>query len=70
LDTLTALNDPRTAPAVETARAGIISGAFEPFTGPLADQNGAVRVSAGTRMTDEEIWNMGWFVEGVIGIIP
>jgi basic membrane protein A len=70
LDTLTALNDPRAAPAIETARAGIIAGTFEPFTGPLTDQSGNVRVPAGTRMTDEQIWNMGWFVRGVIGTIP
>jgi basic membrane protein A len=29
-----------------------------------------VKVPAGTKMTDDEIWNMGWFIKGVIGIIP
>jgi basic membrane protein A len=70
LDALTANNDPRTADAVATAKAAIIAGTLEPFTGPLKDQSGAVKVPAGTKMTDEEIWNMGWFVQGVIGTIP
>jgi basic membrane protein A len=70
LDTLTANNDPRTAPAVIAAENKIKAGTLEPFTGPLADQSGAVKVAAGTKMSDDEIWNMGWFVKGVIGTIP
>ena len=70
LDALTANNDPRAAPIIADMTAKIKSGAFEPFTGPLADQSGAIKIPAGTRMSDDEIWNMGWFVKGVIGIIP
>ena len=70
LDDLTANNDPRAAPIIADMTVKIKNGQFEPFTGPLVDQNGAVKVPAGTKMTDDEIWNMGWFVKGVIGIIP
>jgi basic membrane protein A len=70
LDVLTANNDPRAAATIADAQAKIISGEFEPFSGPLSDQGGAVKVPAGTKMTDDEIWNMGWFVRGVIGTIP
>jgi basic membrane protein A len=70
LDALTANNDPRAAAPIADATAKIKSGALEPFTGPLADQSGTVKVPAGTKMTDDEIWNMGWFVKGVIGVIP
>jgi basic membrane protein A len=70
LDTLTANNDPRTAAAVADAEAKIKAGAFDPFQGPVADQSGAVKVPAGSRLTDDEIWNLGWFVKGVIGTIP
>jgi basic membrane protein A len=70
LDALTANNDPRAAPAIAAAEEKIKSGSFDPFTGPLEDQNGAVKVPGGTKMTDDEIWNMGWFVKGVIGTIP
>jgi basic membrane protein A len=70
LDKLTANNDPRAAAAIADAEAKIKSGAFDPFTGPISDQSGAVKVPGGTKMTDDEIWNMGWFVKGVIGTIP
>ena len=37
------------------------------FTGPLLDQDGAEQVAADVAMTDEEILNMDWFVQGVLG---
>ncbi len=43
---------------------------FTVFTGPLADQQGQVKVPQGTAMTADEILNMNWFVEGVEGTIP
>jgi basic membrane protein A len=70
LDALTANNDPRSASAIADAEAKIRSGSFDPFTGPLSDQSGAVKVPTGTRMSDDEIWNMGWFVKGGVGTIP
>jgi basic membrane protein A len=70
LDDLTANNAPEAAAAIAEAKAKIVSGSFDPFTGPLSDQSGAVKVAAGIRMTDDAIWNMGWFVQGVIGTIP
>lgn len=70
LDNLTANNNPETAALVAAAEAKILSGELHPFAGPISDQNGNVKVPAGTTMTDEEIWNMGWFVKGVIGNVP
>ena len=55
---------------MDAAKAKIISGELHPFAGPIKDQNGEVKVPEGTTMTDDEIWNMSWFVEGVIGEIP
>ena len=69
LDTLTANNDSRAAPFITEMTARIESGDFEPFTGPLMDQNGTLKVPAGTKMTEDEIWNMSWFIKGVIGKI-
>jgi basic membrane protein A len=70
LDTLTDNNAPEAAAKVKEAQDKIVSGAFNPFTGPLSDQSGTVKVPAGTVMSDDAIWNMGWFVQGVTGTIP
>ncbi|EYE89110.1 ABC transporter substrate-binding protein [Fervidicella metallireducens AeB] len=55
---------------VEAAKEDIKSGKNKIFVGPLQDQTGALKVEAGKIMTDDEIWNMDWFVEGVEGNIP
>ncbi|MFQ6000343.1 MAG: BMP family ABC transporter substrate-binding protein [Anaerolineae bacterium] len=43
---------------------------FDPFTGPIRDQEGNVRIEAGRRATHDELWLMDWFVENVVGAIP
>ena len=43
---------------------------FDPFTGPIKDQNGQVRIPAGQRASHDELWTMDWFVENVVGTIP
>jgi basic membrane protein A len=43
---------------------------FDPFTGPINDQDGAERVAAGHRMSLGELLVMDWFVEGNVGSIP
>ncbi|MCX7615709.1 MAG: hypothetical protein N2Z65_08145 [Clostridiales bacterium] len=40
------------------------------FAGPLKDNKGNVKVAAGSTMTDQELRNDDWFVEGVIGTVP
>lgn len=51
----------------DRARADIKSGAFTVFSGPVRDQEGRVRIPAGTVPTDQELLSMDWFVEGVVG---
>ena len=70
LDTLTDLCAEGTQEKVDEAQASIIDGTFDPFTGPLYDQDGNLKLEDGVRMTDDEIWNMNWFVQGVVGTIP
>ncbi len=41
---------------------------FDPFTGPIKDQEGKIRIEADRRGTYSELWNINWYVEGVIGI--
>ncbi|MDR1915840.1 MAG: BMP family ABC transporter substrate-binding protein [Synergistaceae bacterium] len=55
---------------VNADKADIISGKLDVFTGPLKDQSGKEIIKKGERMSDDEIWSMNWFVEGVLGDIP
>lgn len=52
---------------VKQWRDKIESGEWDVFYGPLKDQSGKIRVEEGQQMTDDEILNMDWFVEGVNG---
>jgi len=45
----------------------IRTGAWDVFTGPINDQDGAERVAAGETMEDGPMLGMDWFVEGVVG---
>ena len=47
-----------------------IAGGWSPFTGPIKDQAGTVKVPAGTALTDAELVPMNWLVEGVEGALP
>ncbi len=55
---------------VNAAKRQIINGKLHPFTGPIADQSGVIRVPAGTTMSDAELLSFDWLVEGVAGQIP
>jgi basic membrane protein A len=69
LDELTDLAPEGAEAAVEEAKESIINEEFHVFEGPIKDQSGAVKVEAGETLTDEEMLNMMWFVDGVIGNI-
>ena len=43
---------------------------FDPFTGPIKDQDGNLRIEAGRRASHDELWTIDWFVEGIVGTIP
>ena len=43
---------------------------FDPFMGPLRDQEGNLRVPEGDRLGHDDLWTMMWFVEWVVGEIP
>jgi basic membrane protein A and related proteins len=59
--------DEDTQALIEERAQEIIDGTFAPFTGPLADQDGEVRVEDGVEMTLDELLSIDWFVEGVVG---
>ncbi len=43
---------------------------FDPFTGPIKDQAGTLRIKAGERASHDMLWGMDWFVEGVDATLP
>lgn len=44
--------------------------AFSPFTGPIRDRKGNLRVPEGVRLTMDELITMEWAAEGVVGVWP
>jgi basic membrane protein A len=59
-----------TKQVVEAKKQEIIDGKWDVFTGTIKDQNGNVKVEEGQKLTDQELLEMDWFVEGVEGNIP
>lgn len=54
----------------EAIIADIKTGAFHPFTGPIMDQSGAVRIPAGTTASNAELAGMDYYVKGIGAQIP
>ncbi|WP_395502905.1 BMP family ABC transporter substrate-binding protein [Ectopseudomonas mendocina] len=50
--------------------ADIRSGKFHPFTGPIKDQSGAVRIADGVSATNAELAAMNYYVENVKAELP
>ena len=55
--------------AIDTAKAAIVDGSLQVFSGPIKGQDGTVMVQEGQTLTDDEMLSMMWFVEGVEGSI-
>ena len=55
---------------VDSVIASIDSDEFHPFTGPLKDQSGELRVPKDEHMTREELAGMDWYVEGMTADLP
>ena len=50
--------------------ADIRSGKFHPFTGPIKDQSGAVRIADGVSATNAELASMNYYVENLKAELP
>jgi basic membrane protein A and related proteins len=61
--------DVSTARRISDAKAKIILGR-SPFTGPVADQAGKVRIADGKAATEAQLGATSYLVEGVVGAIP
>ncbi|MDR3672785.1 MAG: BMP family ABC transporter substrate-binding protein [Holophaga sp.] len=55
---------------VQKLRKQISAGKLHPFTGPIVDQAGRLRVPAGRTITDAELNKMDYFVPGVDSVMP
>ena len=55
--------------AQETEEA-IRSGKLHPFTGPIFDQDGKLRVKEGETLSDKELLGMNWYVKGIDDKLP
>lgn len=51
----------------EQTKAAIMDGSLHPFQGPFNDKNGKLVVKDGERLTDQQILQMDYYVEGVQG---
>jgi simple sugar transport system substrate-binding protein len=49
----------------EAVRTGIIDDTVHPFSGPIHDQAGALRVPEGETIDDATLAAMDWYVQGV-----
>jgi len=43
---------------------------FDPYTGPIYDQKGTLRLKPGERGSHDLLWSIDWFVDNVVGEIP
>ena len=51
--------------AADATKAGIIAGTLHPFTGPVTDNKGTVRIAAGAKPSDADLFKQDWYVAGV-----
>jgi len=61
---------PDVAALVARLEGEIKAGTLHPFAGPVVDQDGKVRVPAGSVMSDEDLGKMDYYVEGVASRVP
>jgi hypothetical protein len=50
-----------------TSAADKVEKGFNPFTGPLTDNTGVVRIPAGETWGADKMGNFDWYVDGVVG---
>jgi basic membrane protein A and related proteins len=53
--------------AVVMAAADKVEKGFNPFTGPVTDNTGVIRIPAGEAWGGDKMGNFDWYVEGVVG---
>ena len=59
--------DDETRQLVLDTVAGLRDGSISPFTGPIYDQDGGVRIADGETATDEYLQGVDWLARGIVG---
>jgi len=54
----------------EARKQAIVAGTLIPFTGPIKDNTGAMKINAGTSLQAEDLVSIDWYVDGVDGTVP
>jgi basic membrane protein A and related proteins len=54
----------------EERKQGIINGTLHPFTGPVKDNSGVIKVPAGATLATRDLMSINWYVSGVEGSVP
>lgn len=70
LPPLNAAVPPDVAKLVTDTKAAIMAGTFHPFAGPVKLQDGTIKVPEGQVISEDELWSMKFYVEGVDGQLP
>jgi len=55
---------------VDQKKQEILNGVYDPFNGPIYDQQGNLKVKQGEQLPDADKLTIQWFVKGVVGTIP
>ena len=55
---------------IQSMESALRDGDLHPFAGPVVDQDGTVVVPEGKNMTDEQLNQMNYYLEGVVGKVP
>ena len=58
---------PSETQALVTAAADKVAKGFNPFTGPITDNAGVVRIKEGESLGNDKMGDFDWYVAGVIG---
>lgn len=43
------------------------NGLIEPFTGPIKDQDGVIRIAQGEIWGNDKMGDFDWLIEGIVG---
>jgi len=43
---------------------------FDPFDGPIYDNEGTLRFAEGQRASHDDIWTIDWYVDNIVGSVP